>query len=355
MSVRLARRAALLLGIVATAGAAWQALDLLDAWRHAPLDRLGWLAFAFWMIPAGVAAGVRGSAAPGRSTIALVLVPCAGLAGVHVVGHLALAIACWSWMPRRRLTLAWLAGAASWMPALGWVAGAAGDNAVCALRLVLALAALVAGLRAARPVAEPREVPMEGAVLARRRLAGFAFSLLAAALCASWVFTPEARPLEDPALLPVAGQNFRSNEVPLSRTESDFFGSASVLKRRYRTASGDFTVQVIDGARNRHVVHDPLHCWRGGGWDVASEARLQVGDGHARALALERAGDRAGAVYWFSGYEPHASAPFLWASSVAHRLSFGRRGAPARLVLLTGEADADWPALLKAVEGLDGL
>jgi hypothetical protein len=142
------------LGIIALCG--WQAFPgLVDAWRHAPFDRLGWLAFGLWAAPV-IYRAVRPPresrpGLPALAWVALGLLLCGSLADVNALCNLALAAAIGGFMPRHQATLAWLALSVAWMPALGWAGATVGAVALNALRALLGAAALWAGLRALSP------------------------------------------------------------------------------------------------------------------------------------------------------------------------------------------------------------
>ncbi len=105
--------------------AAWRSTELLNAWRHSPLDRLGWIAFLLWLTP--VAASFAKPSLPGlhpaapwflgASLAASIFGVLADFNTAHYVG-LSCAIAAlggWSW--RHAL---WFAAAITWMPAFSW-------------------------------------------------------------------------------------------------------------------------------------------------------------------------------------------------------------------------------------------
>lgn len=127
--------------------AAWNASDLIGAWRHSPFDHAGWIAFLVWLLPA-LPAMVRFRPVDAvRPAVALVLSFCGSMAQLNVMEHAALAVAVG--MPARKglATWVWLAGAVSWMPALGYACGemGLGVGAAGVLRVVLAaIAAIVA-------------------------------------------------------------------------------------------------------------------------------------------------------------------------------------------------------------------
>lgn len=141
----------------------WRSADLLSAWRNAPYDRWGWLAFALWCLPA-VAALVRGHAAWGAARwmaclpwLALALALAGSLGEVNFLAYWGLACALAGWSatganppPAPRLAAVWPAGlwlllAVCWMPVLGWVASSFSPASVAGLRLTLAALAAGAG------------------------------------------------------------------------------------------------------------------------------------------------------------------------------------------------------------------
>jgi len=136
---------------------AWQASDLLTAWRHSPFDRWGWLAFGIWLAPTLAAA--FGFHAPRPTTprtprlawLALAV----GLAGVltdmHFLKHGALALACAAVTPFCGLGSLWLVLSLAWMPALGWLLGGLSVFGVASTRLALAALAALMGLAGMRP------------------------------------------------------------------------------------------------------------------------------------------------------------------------------------------------------------
>jgi hypothetical protein len=105
--------------------AAWRSTELLNAWRHSPLDRFGWIAFLLWLTPVAVRfiqpspPGLH-PAAPwflGASLAASIFGILADFNTAHYVG-LSCAVAAlggWSWRHA-----VWFAAAAAWMPAFSW-------------------------------------------------------------------------------------------------------------------------------------------------------------------------------------------------------------------------------------------
>jgi hypothetical protein len=111
---------------------AWRCHGLLQTWFTAPYDQLGWLAFAFWILPLGLNAQSIGlpTAGSGRKrpwclAAGLALI-CLGDAGaINALKHLGLALILIGFAPRSGRKL-WALGAIAWMPALGWAASRLG-------------------------------------------------------------------------------------------------------------------------------------------------------------------------------------------------------------------------------------
>ena len=136
---------------------AWQASDMLNAWRHSPFDRWGWLACAIWLTP--TLASALGLLAPRPPTTrAAQLAWCAlalWLAGVltdmHCLKHGALALACAAITLPLRFGILWLGLSLAWLPALGWLLGGLSVFGVAAIRLSLAALAALLGLAEMQP------------------------------------------------------------------------------------------------------------------------------------------------------------------------------------------------------------
>lgn len=119
--------------------AAWNARDLVAAWRHSPYDRFGWLAFLLWSFPAALAAARRADASAAWFGAGLAVSLAGEVVDLNIVKHAGLAIAIAGFFKTRAATLVWLACALGWMPALGWALNASGAVAVNALRILAAI------------------------------------------------------------------------------------------------------------------------------------------------------------------------------------------------------------------------
>lgn len=124
---------------------AWQASDLLAAWRHSPFDRCGWLSFMIWLTPV-VIGMIRGSPTVTDTTLFTWLALIAVLGGrlldlnALLCGALALSLA--GFVPPGTRRIVWLVGALAWMPALGWLAHNYPINLVATARLIFAVATI---------------------------------------------------------------------------------------------------------------------------------------------------------------------------------------------------------------------
>lgn len=141
--------------------------------------------------------------------------------------------------------------------------------------------------------------------------------------------------------LPLTGPGFVGRDLPLDEVERQVYQRAESLKRLYLLDDTRFVLTAIDGTGNRHAVHDPLYCFRGAGWQVASEHAITVPGGEAKWLQLSREGHQTEVVFWFSNAgEHHTSASRAWKLGLWHRLSFGRGGSETALVVLQPGEDA---------------
>ena len=144
----------------------WQAMDLVTAWRHSPLDAAEPLALALWLRPAWQA--LFGKLAPGSNRprpagpgraglawIALAAVLAGTLADMHFLKHCALALACAAVLPPVQWSGLWLALSLCWMPALGWLLGALGPRGMAVARISLALVVALMAANRQRPEFPP--------------------------------------------------------------------------------------------------------------------------------------------------------------------------------------------------------
>lgn len=342
--------------------------DLLRAWRSSPFDGGGHAALAMWFLPV-LAALVRHWRAPGDGTPhagsallsagALLLLMLGTMTSLHLLKHTALALAAAAFMPRSRWTFLWLGLAVSWLPALGWALSGTGVGTVWALRLGLGLGAAgvgLLGLRHAAPLPAPRPLGPAPKMPWWRPLA----LALAVAVTLTWELVPLPDASQRLQTLSRAGLGFASVDVPLSRVEAGIYRGATVVKRLYRMRPDSAVIVVIDGSRNRHAVHDPAYCFRGGGWRVRAKHTLPLPGGVAVRVELERGRERTEAVYWFTdGVSRHTSALRYWWQASLRRLTFGQCGAEPVLVVIqpasSQTGSVDWDRMFASIPELRAL
>jgi hypothetical protein len=150
--------------------------------------------------------------------------------------------------------------------------------------------------------------------------------------------------------IPTHNARFDGTDVSLTASERAAFGPATVVHRRYWFNGRVFFLTVIDGARNRHAVHDPRYCFQGAGWRITTESRLQIPGGAATWFKMDQAAEHGEVVFWFSdGATRHSSLPWYWWQTTLRRLTLGRCGAdPVMVVLQSYGADPPaWTVLVK--------
>ena len=123
--------------------AMWLSRDLVNAWRHAPHDRLGWLALLVWLAP--LALRVKNDRTELSANFYLLgAAIVSGLLGelteIHFLNHVALALALGAWLRLSLRSLSWLLAAVAWMPIFGWWLADFSAGMVLIFRLALALA-----------------------------------------------------------------------------------------------------------------------------------------------------------------------------------------------------------------------
>ncbi len=182
---------------------------------------------------------------------------------------------------------------------------------------------------------------------------------LAVALGILWQFVPLPDAKQRMNSLPLYGPGFVGRDVPLSGWEVDFFKDVNVLKRIYRVGKQTLFITALDGTRNRHAVHDPLYCFRGGGWEVAEQESLPIADGGSIALVkLKKDGKEQDALYWFSNGKTHYDKPLeYWWQATFRRLTLGASGAEPILVMVQPIDDTplNWKEILQAFPQILGL
>jgi len=167
-----------------------------------------------------------------------------------------------------------------------------------------------------------------------------------------WQFFPLKDAEKRLQSLPRHGPAFAGRAVPMTDWEKDFFADVNVMKRVYRVGDQDLFITALDGTKNRHLVHDPLYCFRGSGWQVVSQRTVKFpGSGTAALLELEKEGERQQAMYWFSNGKTQFDAPIkYWWEATLRRLTLGASGEEPVLIVVqpaSGAKKLNWKQLVR--------
>lgn len=150
--------------------------------------------------------------------------------------------------------------------------------------------------------------------------------------------------------LPLLGNKYLGRNVPLSDFEKEFFANVGLLKRLYQVDNQHLFITALDGTRNRHKVHDPFYCFRGGGWELDSEERVKLPHGDAMFLNLKKGDQTQQAMYWFTDGTHQYASPFrYWVEATLRRLTFGLSGNEPILIVVQPVASKtlDWQAMFQ--------
>jgi hypothetical protein len=135
--------------------------------------------------------------------------------------------------------------------------------------------------------------------------------------------------------IPSRGLGYTSFNIPLRGEEISFYRKAMVVKRCYLMGSRRFLLIAIDGAGNRHAVHDPMYCFRGAGWRIRGAEPIPIEGGSAVLLHLKSSSSSRDVAYWFSDSQTrHASVVRYWLQATMKRISMGRSGREPILIML---------------------
>jgi len=165
---------------------------------------------------------------------------------------------------------------------------------------------------------------------------GLWIALIAAIIIGSlWQFFPLSDASERLSQLPLSGEHFLGQDVPLTPFEEHIFSGVNVIKRIYEINGEQFFLTVIDGTHNRHIVHDPTYCFRGSGWSFTHKKTIHIEKGSARLLTLVRGGEKKQALYWFSDGEKRYDSPVhYWWDATLRRMTLGYSGEEPVLVVM---------------------
>ena len=152
------------------------------------------------------------------------------------------------------------------------------------------------------------------------------------------------------------GPGFRFSDVSLTVKEASWYSSVHARKRLLRTRSDAAIMMMIDGAADRHCIHDPTYCLRGDGWTVESHSTIELSGGQRVShLRVSRGTVTREAVYWFSdGRRVFRSISDYWWWCSLRRMTFGASGEEPVFVMLQPacEKAVHWRRLFESVPAL---
>lgn len=307
---------------------------LFEAWTTSPRDRLAWLAMLIWLLPVAAAwkrrtQQVRKIENLHLNAVAVILAAFGMTIEINAFYHAGLAVILIANIPWNRRAIFWLMTAISWMPILGVLFVAPTALHLFAVRIAIATlgAAIVfipKSLSMPRPSADTTQQIQSLRLLAT-----------AIVFIAVLVFTMQSRESSRLANLPVIGDHFQSQTMPISETEKQALGNAIAIRRLYHSSGTPIIVTVVDGTLNRHAIHDLLYCIKGAGWTVTSDKQQVIPGGQARVICSRKELRQSTLIYWFSdGTTRHNSfARYLWQVSL-QRLTAGQISNEPYLVIL---------------------
>jgi hypothetical protein len=135
--------------------------------------------------------------------------------------------------------------------------------------------------------------------------------------------------------IPAQGLGFEGADLPLNQSELSLYNKAEVIKRYYQIGRTRFMLIAIDGAKNRHAIHDPMYCFRGAGWMIERKDKLPIEGGEALLLHLKKGVTSRNVAYWFSdGRTRHGSVVRYWLQATLRRITMGHSGKEPILVMI---------------------
>lgn len=171
----------------------------------------------------------------------------------------------------------------------------------------------------------------------KRSIILWVFLALAVCLGLLWQYAPLKDAKERLKAFPLSGPSFAGQDLPLGGWEVDFFKNVNVMKRVYRVGDQTLFITALDGTRNRHVVHDPLYCFRGSGYEVISQTSMPLpsGKGSVGVVRLAKDGKEQDAMYWFSNGRDTYDKPLrYWWQATIRRLTLGLSGEEPILIVV---------------------
>lgn len=150
--------------------------------------------------------------------------------------------------------------------------------------------------------------------------------------------------------LPPVVERVTSVDLPETPQEQEFFANVNMIKRVYQIGDKRIFIYVLDGTHNRHAVHDPTYCFRGGGWEIVGMKSIPLpkgGTGMLYQLVKDKQTNEA--LLWFSDGKQKFSSPLrYWITTALRRLTLGYSGPEPILIVLQpiDGKPVDWEKVL---------
>jgi hypothetical protein len=336
----------LLPAILITGTCVWLMRHLPAAWLTMRNDLVSPMLFVVWCAVIAIKRWqhVRNTEEPQPAdnvtlTAGAIAIVLGNMAELNVGCHLGLACVIAAWWPANALSRAVLVmSAVCWTPALNWFCAGESLAYLSFIRVSIATVGLVLTRTVSRKcVKQPQfrtSIPVTCAVLA--------------VLAIIWEFHDIGDARQRLNSLPLNGFGFQGRGVSLSDVERQQFKGLNCLKRRYRVASDDVLMLVVDGSANRHAVHDPMFCHLSAGWQVLGMQEVPLANGSARLVSYRKAGVETECLFYFSdGRQQYSSAAKYWWQCAMRRVTLGHWSEEPVLVVLqpaTGDP-VDWTKL----------
>ncbi|GAB4235235.1 MAG: hypothetical protein Tsb0021_14720 [Chlamydiales bacterium] len=173
-----------------------------------------------------------------------------------------------------------------------------------------------------------------------------------------WEFYPLPDASQRLSALPESSADFDSEDIPITEEEKKYFTDVNVIKRRYSIGDKHYFIYLLDGTHNRHAIHDPTYCFRGGGWSITKEKHIPLRNGYGTLFKLKKGNSTKNVLMWFSNERETFSSPMrYWWETTLRRLSLGGSGQEPVLIVVQPlyKEKTDWEAFFKAFPQLQNI
>lgn len=166
-----------------------------------------------------------------------------------------------------------------------------------------------------------------------------------------WQFFPLKDAQNRLDALPLNAPGVEGKNLPITPLELEFFKNVNMIKRSYLIGDQKAFIYILDGTHNRHAVHDPVYCFRGGGYEILSKRPYALKNGEGSLYVISKGKEKREALLWFSDGTSHFNSPVrYWLSATLRRLTLGASGPEPVLIVIQpiGEdKPLEWDRLLQ--------